>query len=103
MNDFLWAAVLGMFAATYAVRASFIVFVFNIVWSWIRGPVAEANPWHSRTLEWQTTSPPPVENFPSPPVAHGHPYDYGVPGAAPHVTFFPPAVGSPAGGGGGGQ
>ena len=26
MNDFLWAAVLGMFAATYAVRASFIVF-----------------------------------------------------------------------------
>ena len=26
MNDFLWAAVLGMFVATYAVRASFIVF-----------------------------------------------------------------------------
>lgn len=26
MNDFQWAAVLGMFVATYAVRASFIVF-----------------------------------------------------------------------------
>ncbi len=26
MNDFLWAAILGMFVATYVVRASFIVF-----------------------------------------------------------------------------
>lgn len=26
MTDVLWAAVLGMFAATYAVRASFVVF-----------------------------------------------------------------------------
>jgi cytochrome c oxidase subunit 1 len=42
---------------------------------------AAANPWGGRTLEWQVSSPPPVENFPVPPVVAGHPYDFGVPGA----------------------
>ncbi|MCC6385811.1 MAG: cbb3-type cytochrome c oxidase subunit I [Dehalococcoidia bacterium] len=89
--------------SAFMLGASFLVFIYNFVNSWVRGPAAEANPWGARTLEWQTSSPPPVENFLQPPVIAGHPYDYGVPGAAPHVTFYPPAVGSPAGGGGGGQ
>ena len=89
--------------SAFLLGSSFIVFIYNFINSWVRGPAAEANPWGARTLEWQTSSPPPVENFLTPPVIAGHPYDYGVPGAAPHVTFFPPAVGSPAGGGGGGQ
>jgi cytochrome c oxidase subunit 1 len=91
--------------AAFAMGASFLVFVYNMLNSWIRGPVAESNPWAARTLEWQTTSPPPVENFPVPPVIKGHPYDYGVPGSV-HATF-PGLAGSPAGGGsgsgGGGQ
>ena len=66
----------------------FLVFLVNIVWSWIRGPVATANPWQARTLEWQTTSPPPVENFETPPHVVGHPYDYGVAGAT-HAIFAP--------------
>ncbi len=85
--------------------ASFVVFFFNMVWSWFRGPVAEANPWHSRTLEWQVSSPPPIHNFPSPPIVTGHPYDYGVPesthsqfpGSPPRPPHFAP---TPAGGGG---
>lgn len=86
--------------SAFMLGASFIVFTFNMLWSWFRGPVAEANPWHARTLEWQTTSPPPVENFPAPPVAHGHPYDYG---GTPAYTFGGGhAAGAPAGGGGGG-
>jgi cytochrome c oxidase subunit 1 len=32
------------------------------------GAPAESNPWKGETLEWQTTSPPPTENFDVPPV-----------------------------------
>lgn len=88
--------------AAFFLGASFLVFIWNMVYSWVRGPVAEANPWQVRTLEWQTTSPPPHENFPAPPVVRGGPYDYGVPGSI-HATFpsAPSAgfAGAPAGGG----
>jgi cytochrome c oxidase subunit 1 len=80
--------------------ASFLVFIYNMLNSWIRGPKAASNPWRARTLEWQTTSPPPLENFPAPPRVEGHPYEYGVPGAV-HATF-PGLAGAPAAGGGGG-
>jgi cytochrome c oxidase subunit 1 len=86
--------------AGFFLGASFLVFIYNMINSWVRGPVAEANPWRARTLEWQTTSPPPHENFPERPVIKGHPYDYGVPGSVHGV--FPGAglSGAPAGGGG---
>jgi cytochrome c oxidase subunit 1 len=87
--------------AGFFLGASFLVFMYNILSSWIRGPVAEANPWQARTLEWQTTSPPPLENFPSTPVVRGGPYDYGVPGST-HATFpaaSPGIAAAPAGGG----
>jgi cytochrome c oxidase subunit I len=54
--------------------------------SWRFGPVAEANPWHSLTLEWQVSSPPPVFNFDEIPQVVGNPYEYGVPGAR-HAVF----------------
>ena len=46
-----------------------------------RGKQAAPNPWHANTLEWQTPSPPPHENFVGriPTVYHG-PYEYSVPG-----------------------
>ncbi len=37
---------------------------------------APANPWHSRTLEWQTSSPPITHNFHEIPSVGGGPYDY---------------------------
>jgi cytochrome c oxidase subunit 1 len=70
----------------FALGASFLVFVFNMVVSWVRGPVAEANPWRARTLEWETTSPPPIHNFPRVPQVLGSPYNYGVPDAV-HATL----------------
>ena len=76
--------------AGFLLGTSFLVFVYNVVNSWIRGPAAEANPWRARTLEWQTTSPPPVENFPVQPRVLGHPYEYGNPDAI-HATFGVPA------------
>jgi cytochrome c oxidase subunit 1 len=83
----------------FLLGASFLVFMYNMINAWIRGPIAESNPWHARTLEWQVSSPPPHENFPEQPVIKGHPYDYGVPGSVHGV--FPGISGAPAGGGGG--
>ena len=78
--------------ASFALGASFIVFAYNLVTSWVRGEAAEANPWGARTLEWQTSSPPPEENFVAPPHVVGYPYDYGVPGSIHGVVG--PAGGS---------
>ncbi|MDY7015582.1 MAG: cbb3-type cytochrome c oxidase subunit I, partial [Cyanobacteriota bacterium] len=57
---------------------SILPFLVNIIWSWIAGPVAGRNPWRSLTLEWQTTSPPAIENFEEEPIMWAGPYDYGV-------------------------
>lgn len=43
--------------------AGFIAHAIHIIWAWRSGPKAPENPWHSRTLEWLTTSPPPEDNF----------------------------------------
>jgi cytochrome c oxidase subunit 1 len=40
-----------------------------------KGERAPANPWGGVSLEWTVPSPPPAENFPSPPVV-GEPYDF---------------------------
>ena len=70
----------------FVLAGSFVIFVYNMVNSWVRGPRAAANPWRARTLEWQISSPPPVENFPQPPRVVGHPYHYGVPGSVHAVA-----------------
>lgn len=65
--------------SAFVLGASFLVFAFNMVYSAIRGTIAEANPWRARTLEWQIPSPPPEENFSRSPQVIGDPYGYGVP------------------------
>ena len=45
--------------------------VHSLVW----GKRAPANPWGAATLEWQCSSPPPHDNFSSPPEV-GDPYDF---------------------------
>jgi cytochrome c oxidase subunit 1 len=57
---------------------SVVPFFINMVWSWGWGPEAGRNPWRSLTLEWQTTSPPAIENFDEDPIVWAGPYDYGV-------------------------
>jgi cytochrome c oxidase subunit I+III len=39
------------------------VFLYNVWWSHGQGEVAGNNPWYAGTLEWATTSPPPIYNF----------------------------------------
>ncbi len=50
-----------------------LVYLF---WSVRFGPMAQANPWHAKGLEWKTSSPPPVHNFTEPPPVEDSPYAY---------------------------
>jgi cytochrome c oxidase subunit I len=72
--------------SSFFLGASFLVFVYNMIVSWARGPIAGANPWRALTLEWQVSSPPPVFNFDEIPQVVGAPYEYGVVGAR-HAVF----------------
>ena len=46
------------------------------IWAWHRGRIAGPNPWRATGLEWQTTSPPPKDNFTKTPIVTGPPYMY---------------------------
>jgi cytochrome c oxidase subunit 1 len=72
--------------ASFALGASTIVFLYNAITSWARGPRAVGNPWRALTIEWQVSSPPPIFNFDEVPQVVGGPYEYGVPGAK-HAVF----------------
>jgi cytochrome c oxidase subunit 1 len=79
-----WASV-----SAFVLGASILVFVANVLYSLVivRKP-AEANPWGSKSLEWQVPTPVPVHNFDQIPTIDTDPYDYGAPpkaapGAAP--------------------
>ncbi len=56
---------LNMFSTLSAIvfGASFFVFLWNIIYSSRHGEKAGDNPWKAWTLEWYTTSPPPLKNF----------------------------------------
>jgi cytochrome c oxidase subunit 1 len=43
--------------------AGVLVFVFNMLWSMMKGKIAGNDPWDAWTLEWSTTSPPPDYNY----------------------------------------
>src|ERR1051325_5476363 len=40
-----------------------LLFLINVARSYLTGPIAGDNPWNADTLEWATSSPPPVYNF----------------------------------------
>ena len=47
-----------------------------LIWSLRYGPIAGPNPWRATGLEWQTSSPPPTDNFLETPVVTEDPYNY---------------------------
>jgi cytochrome c oxidase subunit I len=85
LND--WVSISSFFLG-----GSILLFVINFVWSTgfarVRAP---GNPWQSRGLEWQVSSPPPPGNFAKVPVVLSGPYEYGVPDALPVADLNPPA------------
>ncbi|NCO74359.1 MAG: cytochrome c oxidase subunit I [Cyanobacteria bacterium] len=65
-------------AGAYVMAVSTLPFIINVIWSLTKGTQAERNPWRALTLEWQTASPPIIENFEEEPVLWSGPYDYGI-------------------------
>jgi cytochrome c oxidase subunit 1 len=75
------------YAAIITITAQ-LLFLANLVWSWMKGPKASDNPWEATSLEWIIPSPPPHDNFAGvePVVYHG-PYEFSVPGAPKDYTM----------------
>ncbi len=63
---------------SYLLAVSTIFFVMAVVSGLRKGAKAGNNPWRALTLEWQTTSPPAIENFNEEPILWSGPYDYGI-------------------------
>ena len=55
---------------------AYLLPLFYLTWSLLRGPRATANPWNATGLEWQTSSPQPEHNFDTVPVVDSPPYAY---------------------------
>jgi cytochrome c oxidase subunit I len=64
-------------AGGYLLGIGFMVMTFTLIHALFRGKKAPDNPWGSATLEWQCSSPPPLQNFDTPPVITD-PYDFSV-------------------------
>jgi cytochrome c oxidase subunit 1 len=61
---------------SWILASGVILMVANLLVSARKGAKAGDNPWGAATLEWQTTSPPPLENFEQDPVVTKGPYSY---------------------------
>jgi cytochrome c oxidase subunit 1 len=55
----------------------YVIPLVYLLWSLRYSPLAGPNPWGATGLEWQTPSPPPVENFATTPIVTEPPYNYG--------------------------
>ncbi len=77
---------LSTLAGGVLIFAGLVILIDNIVRSARRGAAAGNNPWHSQTLEWQVSSPPPEENFAEIPEVVGRPYGYGIRGSVHGVV-----------------
>jgi cytochrome c oxidase subunit I len=65
----------------------YLIPIVYFIWSMRYGEWAGENPWGAAGLEWQTTSPPPTENFEEPPVVTSPPYTYPQPEEVIGVTI----------------
>jgi cytochrome c oxidase subunit 1 len=73
LND--WVSI-----SAFVLGFSMLIFLYNTIYSLIFvRDAAEANPWRSKSMEWQVPTPVPVHNFEQIPVFDSDPYDYGTP------------------------
>ncbi len=76
------ASQMAITIAGFVIAVSVGIFFLNLLDSAKRGEVAEANPWNSRSPEWQLPSPVPEHNYADHPFeVLGEPYDYGLVGS----------------------
>ena len=65
-------------AGASVLAVGYLIPAIYFVWSMRYGKFAPDNPWNASGLEWQTTSPPPPENFDVTPVVTHEAYDYSI-------------------------
>ena len=76
-DDVTWQVLNVLSSAGASILAlGFLLPAIYLTWSWLRGPLASANPWGAKGLEWEAPSPPPVENFPVTPIVTTPAYSY---------------------------
>jgi cytochrome c oxidase subunit 1 len=73
----------------FILGASIFPFLANLVYGVVWGPKVNENPWESRSLEWMTSTPPPIENFDEIPQVVAGPYGYGVTPSRPMAVLKP--------------
>jgi cytochrome c oxidase subunit 1 len=54
-----------------------LLMLYTIISGWRRGPIAPANPWGGKSLEWAVPNPIPLSNFEVLPVVIADAYGYG--------------------------
>ncbi len=67
--------------AALVIGWSVLIMIYNFVASTRTAPLADNNPWRSRSPEWQIPSPVPEFSYAVPFEVVGEPYDYGLDGA----------------------
>uniref|UniRef100_UPI0038CD20A9 cytochrome c oxidase subunit I n=1 Tax=Roseomonas populi TaxID=3121582 RepID=UPI0038CD20A9 len=70
-------------AGAVLLAAAYLLPMGYLAWSMIWGEKAEDDPWNATGLEWSTSSPPPRDNFHTPPVVDEGPYFYHPEGEGP--------------------
>jgi cytochrome c oxidase subunit 1 len=63
-------------AGASVLGVGYLMPMIYFIWSMRYGPVAPANPWPGSGLEWQTSSPPPTENFAETPTVTWEAYEF---------------------------
>ena len=65
---------------SWVLGAGLFLVLFTFIHSLLKGERAPKNPWGGKSLEWETSSPPPTENFHRTPVVTHGPYDFATTG-----------------------
>lgn len=60
----------------WTIGLGYIVSSIALIMAFTRGKRAPDNPWGAKTLEWQTSTPPPHQNFLTQPTVTAGPYEY---------------------------
>jgi cytochrome c oxidase subunit 1 len=61
---------------SWVLAVGLVLMLVNLFRGLFYGPPCPANPWGGASLEWQTATPPPTENFDEDPVVTRGPYDF---------------------------
>jgi cytochrome c oxidase subunit 1 len=73
--------------SAFLIAFSILLMIYNLFHSAEVGKAAGANPWRSRSPEWQIPSPVPEQSFAAPLRVVGEPYDYGLPSSPRYVAM----------------